>query len=133
MGAWNPADRVEHQTYGPGTVIECNEQHTVVHFDDHGRRTFATSQVVLTDTQRVAPHTVHRTSGKTSERTTDVGYENLNRQRVIRHANVPGDRPGERVYVLKCSRCGAEYGAIGSDIHLRRCLACMGGPPGVAI
>jgi hypothetical protein len=36
------------------------------------------------------------------------------------------------VYVLQCSICGYEYGANGSDIHLRRCPSCQGGQPGLA-
>ena len=65
----------------------------------------------------------------TSERTTDVGYENLNEQVVMREGNLPG----QKVYVLKCGRCGTQYGANESDIHLRRCPACMGGPPGLPL
>ena len=41
MALWRPADRVQHATLGTGTVIECKDQHTVIHFDDHGRRKFA--------------------------------------------------------------------------------------------
>src|SRR6478735_1450142 len=41
MALWRLNDRVQHATFGLGTVIECKDQHTMVHFDDHGRRKFA--------------------------------------------------------------------------------------------
>jgi hypothetical protein len=28
---WNLGDRVEHPTFGTGTVLEWNDQHTVIH------------------------------------------------------------------------------------------------------
>ena len=31
-------DRVVQPTYGPGTLVEVNEHHTVIDFDEHGRR-----------------------------------------------------------------------------------------------
>jgi hypothetical protein len=30
-----------HPTFGTGTVLQCNEQHTVIHFDQAGRLNFA--------------------------------------------------------------------------------------------
>jgi len=47
MADWKPGDRVEHQTFGPGTVLESNGQHTLVHFDDRGRKKLASHLVVL--------------------------------------------------------------------------------------
>jgi hypothetical protein len=47
MSAWKLGERVEHPTFGVGTVLQCDEQHTTVHFDDHGRRKFASHMVVL--------------------------------------------------------------------------------------
>ena len=131
MEPWKPGDRVEHPTYGTGTIIEFNDQHAVVHFDDHGRKTFASHLVVLKASQRQVRPPMARRAGTTSERTTDVGYENLNQQTVVRQTDLPGNLPGQTVYVLKCGRCGAEYGTNGCDIHLRRCPSCMGGPPGL--
>ncbi|MEL6267529.1 MAG: hypothetical protein AAFR52_18105 [Pseudomonadota bacterium] len=37
------------------------------------------------------------------------------------------------VHVLDCQRCGARYGANGSDIFQRRCPACGGGRPGLPV
>ena len=42
-------------TYGPGTLVEVNEHHTVIDFDEHGRRVFATRLVVLQATNEPAP------------------------------------------------------------------------------
>ena len=132
MPSWKSGDRVEHATYGAGTVLEFSDQHAVVHFDEHGRRKFAAHLVVLTQSQQPTRTRVPRGARSASERTTDVGYENLNEQTVIRHTTVDGSLPGQTIYVLKCRRCGAEYGANAPDIHLRRCPACMGGQPGLA-
>jgi hypothetical protein len=39
--------RVNHVSYGDGTVRNVNEYHTAIEFDGVGLRTFATSKVVL--------------------------------------------------------------------------------------
>ena len=55
MKAWTKGDRVVQPTYGPGTLVEVNDQHTVIDFDEHGRRVFATRLVVLQATNEPAP------------------------------------------------------------------------------
>jgi hypothetical protein len=55
MKAWTKGDRVVQPTYGSGTLVEVNEHHTVIDFDEHGRRTFATRLVVLQATSEPAP------------------------------------------------------------------------------
>jgi hypothetical protein len=55
MKAWTKGDRVVQPTYGPGTLVEVNEHHTVIEFDEHGRRVFATRLVVLQATSEPAP------------------------------------------------------------------------------
>jgi hypothetical protein len=55
MKAWTKGDRVVQATYGPGTLVEVNEHHTVIDFDGHGRRVFATRLVVLQATNEPAP------------------------------------------------------------------------------
>ncbi len=52
MKAWAKGDRVVQPTYGPGTLVEVNEHHTVIDFDEHGRRTFATRLVVAAGDER---------------------------------------------------------------------------------
>ena len=56
MKGWSKGDRVVQATYGPGTLVEVNEHHTVIDFDEHGRRVFATRLVVLQATSEPAPH-----------------------------------------------------------------------------
>ena len=55
MKAWTKGDRVTQPTYGVGTLVEVNEHHTVIDFDEHGRRTFATRLVALQASNEPAP------------------------------------------------------------------------------
>ena len=55
MKTWTKGDRVVQPTYGPGTLVEVNEHHTVIDFDEHGRRVFATRLVSLQATNEPAP------------------------------------------------------------------------------
>ena len=55
MKSWTKGDRVVQPTYGSGTLVEVNEHHTVIAFDEHGRRVFATRLVVLQATSEPAP------------------------------------------------------------------------------
>jgi hypothetical protein len=47
MTSWKLGDRVEHDTFGPGMVLEVNDQHIVIRFDNHGRKRFASHLVQL--------------------------------------------------------------------------------------
>lgn len=53
--SWAKGDRVVQPTYGAGTIVEYNEHHVVIEFDENGRRTFATRLVVLQSTSEPAP------------------------------------------------------------------------------
>ena len=55
MSIRNAGDRVTHAKYGHGTVSAVNEYHTVIDFDAHGKRTFVSPRVVLTDSLVPAP------------------------------------------------------------------------------
>ena len=44
-----------HAQYRNGTVRTVNEYHTVIEFDAHGKRTFVSPRVVLTDSMEPAP------------------------------------------------------------------------------
>jgi hypothetical protein len=55
MKAWAKGDRVAQATYGNGTLVEVNEHHTVIDFDEHGRRVFSTRLVQLQSTNEPAP------------------------------------------------------------------------------
>jgi hypothetical protein len=69
MKSWTKGDRVVQPTYGLGTLVEVNDQHTVIEFDEHGRRTFATRLVTLQATSEPAPARAarKRASKKTKE------------------------------------------------------------------
>ena len=41
MKNWSKGDRVSQPTYGAGTLVEVNEHHTVIDFDEGGRKTIA--------------------------------------------------------------------------------------------
>jgi hypothetical protein len=47
--------RVSQPHYGHGTVTVANERHTVIDFDEHGSRTFATTIVRLEPSSTPAP------------------------------------------------------------------------------
>ena len=53
--SWAKGDRVVQPTYGAGTILEYNEHHVVIEFDEHGRKTFSTRLVVLQSTSEPAP------------------------------------------------------------------------------
>ena len=56
MKSWNKGDRVQQPTYGAGTLVEVNEHHTVIDFDEHGRRVFSTRLVTLQASSQPAPN-----------------------------------------------------------------------------
>ncbi len=60
MKSWAKGDRVVQPTYGPGTLVEVNEHHTVIEFDEHGKRTFSTRLVTLQSTNEPAPNKAPR-------------------------------------------------------------------------
>ena len=39
----------------------------------------------------------------------------------------------QRVFVMRCSVCGHEYGIYGCDADIRRCPRCQDGPPGLPV
>jgi hypothetical protein len=47
--------RVHQPDYGPGTIVETNEHHTLIAFDHAGVRKFVTSMVSLTRSDAPAP------------------------------------------------------------------------------
>jgi len=60
MEDWKPGDRVDHSTFGAGTVLECNDRHTVIHFDQGGRRKFASAMVTLVPSASASPSSLSR-------------------------------------------------------------------------
>jgi hypothetical protein len=48
-------ERVNHATYGLGTITSVNAAHTTIEFDQNGRRKFVTSLVQLERSSVAAP------------------------------------------------------------------------------
>ncbi len=65
--------------------------------------------------------------------TTVPGYENRNRQTVVRATGLAGNDHLQRVSELRCGDCGHSYGSNGSDNHQRKCPNCQGGAPGLPL
>jgi hypothetical protein len=38
--------QIEHSKFGLGSVVSCNDEYTVIKFDDHGEKKFITPMVV---------------------------------------------------------------------------------------
>jgi hypothetical protein len=55
MVLYSAGDRVSQLQYGTGTVTVANDHHTVIEFDEHGPRTFATRLVRLEASATAAP------------------------------------------------------------------------------
>jgi hypothetical protein len=74
-----------------------------------------------------------RKSKRTKGSTTEVGYINRNHQEVVRPTGNFSTNHEQLVYVLRCRKCGHQYGSNGCDIFQRHCPAHDGGAPGPAI
>lgn len=64
MQKYSPGQRVAQEQYGPGTILETNEHHTVIDFDDHGVRRFVTRMVNLESSSVPAPTKTKRKSSR---------------------------------------------------------------------
>ena len=53
--AFNVNERIHHHMYGHGTVRMVDESHTIIDFDENGRRKFVTSIVRLERSEVAAP------------------------------------------------------------------------------
>ena len=63
---------------------------------------------------------------------TRIGYRNPDGHEVTRKTERSG--PGnQRVFMMRCSVCGHEYGSYGCDVDIRRCPACQDGARGVDV
>jgi hypothetical protein len=63
---------------------------------------------------------------------TRIGSRNPDGQEIVRKTNAGGPQ-GQRIFVLRCTVCGHQYGVYGIDADIRRCPACQDGPPGLPI
>ena len=68
MKPYSIGARVSQATYGTGTITLTNEYHTVIDFDEHGPRTFATGLVQLEHSSTVAPEKPKRARRKSAPR-----------------------------------------------------------------
>lgn len=64
MNRFSIGARVAQTTYGAGTVLLTNQYHTVIDFDEHGNRTFATRMVQLEPSDTLAPERPKRAPRK---------------------------------------------------------------------
>lgn len=55
MAKFAVGDRVTQAQYGVGTITSVDESRTVIEFDQHGSKMFATSMVVLERSATPAP------------------------------------------------------------------------------
>ena len=55
MAKYAIGDRVTQPQYGPGTITAVDDSRTVIQFDEHGTRMFATSMVTLERSATPAP------------------------------------------------------------------------------
>ena len=63
--------------------------------------------------------------------TTTPGSINQNGQMVVRDTGFGSETfRGQRVYQLRCGKCGNEYGSNGTDVFKRLCPKCQGGVAG---
>jgi hypothetical protein len=54
-----------------------------------------------------------------------VGEANDNRQELVRKTNDPSTTHRfAKIWVMRCGKCGSEYGSNSCDAHIRRCPFC---------
>ena len=71
-GGFSANERINHYIYGLGTISEVNDLHTVIEFDQNGRKKFVTSIVQLERTNVPAPVApARRTRAKTKAKAKD--------------------------------------------------------------
>lgn len=59
------------------------------------------------------------------------GGRNANAQELVGDTGWASEsRAGQRVYHMRCGRCGLEYGSNGIDVERRACPGCGGGVRG---
>jgi hypothetical protein len=58
------SDRVMQAQYGAGTIVDVNEHHTVIEFEEHGTRRFSTRIVMLESSNTPAPARKAKTRAK---------------------------------------------------------------------
>lgn len=52
---FNVNERIHHQVYGHGTIRMVDDAHTIIDFDENGRRKFVTSMLKIERSEVAAP------------------------------------------------------------------------------
>ena len=86
----------------------------------------SSEQIVPTPIPNPDPKRRRRPKGYSTKK----DYVNPNDQMVVRKTNLPGHL-NQKVYQMKCLKCGYNYGANGFDTHHRKCPECDDGKPGL--
>ncbi len=55
MAKRSQKDRIDHSVYGLGTIVEVNERHTTIAFDEAGTKKFVTRMVKLAPADTAVP------------------------------------------------------------------------------
>ena len=63
--SFSEKDRVVHQTYGSGTITLIGDSHTIIEFDEHGRRKFVSELLKMEHSDIPAPTRAKRKTSKT--------------------------------------------------------------------
>jgi hypothetical protein len=71
--------------------------------------------------------------GGSWEVVTAPGYRNEDGQVVVARTSRTGGEPAQRVFMMRCSVCGREYGTYGAEIPHRLCPHCQDGPAGLPL
>jgi hypothetical protein len=71
--------------------------------------------------------------GGSWEVVTAPGYRNEDGQVVVERTSRTGGEPAQRVFKMRCSVCGHEYGTYGAEIPHRLCPHCQDGPDGLPL
>jgi hypothetical protein len=71
--------------------------------------------------------------GGSWEVVTAPGYRNDDGQIVVARTSRTGGEPAQRVFMMRCSVCGSEYGTYGAEIPHRLCPHCQDGPTGLPL
>jgi hypothetical protein len=60
----------------------------------------------------------------------ETGELNRNGQELVQKTTTKSTtHPFARIWRMRCSKCGNEYGSNSCDAHIRRCPRCSAGQP----
>ncbi|MGH9868493.1 MAG: hypothetical protein ACREAA_10070 [Candidatus Polarisedimenticolia bacterium] len=65
--SFSEKDRVVHGTYGSGTITLIGDAHTIIEFDEHGRRKFVTELLKMEHSDIPAPTRTRKRAAKSAK------------------------------------------------------------------